>query len=168
MTYDPRQGGSKRRTGGLVALAAFALIPAGLIVLPTTLLVLVGLLPTVVAYVIDDDPEKSAPITVGAMNFCGVMPFAIKLWQDGHSVSVVLVQLTDPLTWFIMYGAAGVGWLVYYGLPPMIAGVVVMRDEARIKALDDERRAIVAQWGPDIVAKAEPPEADAGETPAGG
>ncbi len=169
MGFDPETGrygrGGRKRGNGLLLLAAFALIPAGLVVLPTTILIGVGMLPTVVAYVIDQDPEKSAPITVGAMNFCGVMPFAIGLWQAGHTLPALMPMLRDPVTWFFMYGAAGVGWLLYYGLPPMIAGVVVMRDETRIRTLDTERRALIEEWGPDVVAKTpDPADPKAAET----
>ena len=29
--------------------------------------------------------------------------------------------LTDPFAWLVMYGAAGLGWTLYYGIPPAVA-----------------------------------------------
>lgn len=152
---DSGQSGRRRsgRRSGALLLAAATLIPAGLIVLPTTILIVAGMLPTIVAFIIDRDPEKSAPITVGAMNFCGVMPFAIQLWEGGHSMPVVMGLLSAPVTWFLMYGAAGIGWLLYYGLPPIIAAAVVFRDEVRMRDLDAQRRELVEEWGPDVITK---------------
>ena len=38
--------------------------------------------------------------------------------------------LTDPFAWLVMYGAAGLGWAFYYGIPPAVAGWVILRAEA--------------------------------------
>jgi hypothetical protein len=98
------------KRGALLGL--IVLIPLGALMLPTAILVLVGMIPTMVAFMIDRDPEKSAGLTVGAMNLCGVMPFLITLWQSNHSIERSVQILLTPFTFFLMYGAAGVGWLL--------------------------------------------------------
>ena len=54
----------RKKKGGALTLILL-IIPAALIVLPTSILFGVGMIPTIVAYVVDRDPDKSAPITVG-------------------------------------------------------------------------------------------------------
>lgn len=139
----------RKKKGGLLTLILL-IIPAALIVLPTTILFGVGMIPTIVAYIIDRDPEKSAPITVGGLNFCGCMPFAIDLWKHHHTISAAGKVFADPLAWLVMYGAAAVGWGLYYGIPPLVAGVEVSRSESRLDVLKQKKVALVQEWGPDV------------------
>lgn len=126
------------------------LLPAGLVVLPTTILFGLGMIPTMVAYMVDRDPEKPAPITVGGLNFCGCLYFAINLWKSGGGVNAALKVFSDPLAWLVMYGAAAVGWAFYYGIPPAVANTEVMRSERRIDVLKQHKVALVQEWGPDV------------------
>src|SRR5690349_5851955 len=80
--------------------------PIGLIFLPSTILLAVGMIPTVVAYVVDRDPDETAPMTVGGLNLAGVVTFLISLWQAGHTMTALTKVLTDPFAWLVVYGAA--------------------------------------------------------------
>jgi hypothetical protein len=139
----------KKKKGGALTLILL-IVPAALIVLPTTILFGIGMIPTIVAYVIDRDPDKSAPITVGGLNFCGCMPFAIDLWKHQHTIGAAAKVFADPLSWLVMYSAAAVGWGIYYGIPPMVAGMEVTRAEKRVEVLKQKKVALVQEWGPDV------------------
>ena len=71
------------------------------------------MVPTLVAYIVDRNPLKYPSRTVGYLNFCGCLPYALRLWTGDHSVDAVIGILVDPFAWFAMYGAAAVGWLIY-------------------------------------------------------
>lgn len=138
----------KKKGGGLTLI--LLIIPAALIVLPTTILFGIGMIPTIVAYVVDRDPDKSAPITVGGLNFCGCMPFAIDLWKHQHTIGAAAKVFADPLAWLVMYSAAAVGWGLYYGIPPLVAGMEVTRAEKRVEVLKQKKVSLVQEWGPDV------------------
>ena len=138
----------KKKGGGLTLI--LLIIPAALIVLPTTILFGIGMIPTIVAYVVDRDPDKSAPITVGGLNFCGCMPFAIDLWKHQHTIGAAAKVFADPLAWLVMYSAAAVGWGLYYGIPPLVAGMEVTRAEKRVEVLKQKKVALVQEWGSDV------------------
>lgn len=146
---SPPRGGGKRKKKSLWTFLLL-LLPAGLVVLPTTILFGLGMIPTMVAYVVDRDPEKPAPITVGGLNFCGCLPYAIDLWKHGGGISAALKVFSDPMAWLVMYGAAAVGWAFYYGIPPAVANAEVMRSERRIDALKQRKVGLVQEWGPDV------------------
>jgi len=146
---SPPRGGGKRKKKSLWTFLLL-LLPAGLVVLPTSILFGLGMIPTMVAYVIDRDPDKPAPITVGGLNFCGCLPYAIDLWKHGGGVNAALKVFGDPMAWLVMYGAAAVGWAFYYGIPPAVANAEVMRSERRIDALKQRKVALVQEWGPDV------------------
>ncbi|CAO3357517.1 hypothetical protein ABNQ39_21370 [Azospirillum sp. A26] len=139
----------KKKKGGALTLILL-IVPAALIVLPTTILFGIGMIPTIVAYVVDRDPDKSAPITVGGLNFCGCMPFAIDLWKHQHTIGAAAKIFADPLAWMVMYSAAAVGWGIYYGIPPLVAGMEVSRAEKRVEVLKQKKVALVQEWGPDV------------------
>jgi hypothetical protein len=130
--------------------ALVILCPAGLVFFPTTVLLLAGLIPTMVAYVIDRDPDKTAPMTVGALNFVGVVAFIISLWKAGHTMGALTKILTDPFAWLVMYGAAGAGWGLYYGIPPAVAAWIALRAESRIADRLEAQRELIAGWGPEV------------------
>lgn len=147
----------KRRGGGSALLLLVLLAPAGLMMMPTSVLLLAGLAPTFVAYLIDRDPEKSAAFTVGAMNLCGVAPYIVRLWQRGHEMSVTLRMLADPGTWLVMFGAAAIGWLMYFFIPQIVAAVMSLRSQSKIKELEERRGLLIADWGTDVMGR---PDAD--------
>lgn len=154
-TANTRKPAPPARRGGSAGIWLFLaiIIPAGIFVLPTALLFGLGLIPTFVAYIVDSDPEKTAPMTVGSINFCGVLPFALELWQDGHSLNGALQIMGNPLSWLVMYGAAGAGWLFYSVIPAAIASVEVMRAEAKVESLQDKKRNLAKEWGPEVSAE---------------
>ena len=42
--------------------------------LPSVMVILFALLPTFVAFIVDNTPEKNAVFCVGSLNVCGVLP----------------------------------------------------------------------------------------------
>ena len=144
-----KRRGKQPKSGGVIT-ALTILFPAGLIFLPTAILLVVGMIPTAVAYMVDKDPDKTAPMTVGALNFVGVMAYAIALWKAGHSMAALNRLVTDPFAWLVMYGAAGLGWSLYYGIPPAVAGWITLRAESRIARRTAEQQELVALWGSEV------------------
>ncbi|HYG85731.1 MAG TPA: hypothetical protein VD978_05700 [Azospirillum sp.] len=126
------------------------MLPAALVVLPTSIVFGLGMIPTMVAYAVDRDPDKSAPITVGGLNLCGCLPYAIDLWKHGHTISAALKVFADPVAWLVMYGAAAVGWAFYYGVPPAVANAELLRSERRVETLRQRKVALVQEWGPEV------------------
>lgn len=148
-----RRSGTARRArskGNGLTVLLLIVVPLSLLFMPTAVLLAVGLVPTAVAFVIDRDPDKTAPMTVGALNFVGVMVFAIRLWRGQHTLSGVMALLGDPFTWLGMYGAAAVGWALYYGIPPAVAMWTAMRAETRIGRLREHQQELMEEWGSEV------------------
>jgi hypothetical protein len=148
MAPAPKKRGSKKkgRNWTLFALC----LPAGLMALPTTLVLGAGMIPTLVAWATDRDPDKTAAMTVGGLNFCGVVPYCIDLWKHHHTIGAATKMLSDPLTWLVMYGAAAVGWAFYFGIPPAVASMEMMRAETRMEEMRQKKAELVREWGPEV------------------
>lgn len=151
---DKKAGKKKKKGHSRMLTFLLLLLPAALVVLPTTMIFGVGMIPTMVAYMIDRDPEKPAPIIVGGLNFCGCMPFAILLWIQGHTMGVAMKMLANPITWLVMYGAAALGWAFYYGIPPAVANAEIRSAEKRVEELRMRKSELVQQWGPEVAGDA--------------
>ncbi|MDG2284551.1 MAG: hypothetical protein P8N43_03345 [Alphaproteobacteria bacterium] len=77
--------------------------------LPTVLILCVGMAPTVAAFLVDRRREKYTTLCVGSMNFVGVIPFLATLWTEGPSFDMAFTILSDPFSWLMMLGSAGIG-----------------------------------------------------------
>lgn len=133
--------------GGILLLAVFLLVPATVFMLPMTVVFCLGMVPTVVAYVADRSPDKTAPVTVGAMNICGVLPFAIEFVDRSQGLDRLGEVLGTPATWLVMYGAAGIGWALYFAIPTLVSNFEVMRGQGRIDSLERKNRRLEEEWG---------------------
>ena len=157
VTARSRSGAKGPAKGGKGLMVLGAIIALAIVAAPTALIFAVGMVPTVVALLIDRDAGRYGAIAVGSLNFCGVFPSAIDLWQAGHTVKQALDTISNPYDLAIMFGAAGVGWLLYFGLPPLIGALLVQRHEAEIRRIEERQAALQKEWGPEINNAAPPP-----------
>ncbi|MDA0340832.1 MAG: hypothetical protein O3B74_04445, partial [Proteobacteria bacterium] len=77
-------------TKAILMLAATGLL---VFTLPTVLILSVGMLPTLAAYIVDRRREKYTTLCVGSMNFVGVIPFLATLWTEDHRVPIRLTPI---------------------------------------------------------------------------
>lgn len=144
-----KRGGSATKGMMIALLLMFLALAAGLF-LPTSVLLITGMIPTFVALLVDQDPDKYAAITVAPVNFCGILPSAIALWSGENTLPQALRLLSESVNWLTMYGAAGIGWMLFFAIPPVIASVVVRRHEGEIARLTEHQEKLVEEWGAEV------------------
>lgn len=147
---EPAKKGKKR--GGTVGLIFIMVIFGAAVpfILPTLILFVVGMVPTLVAIMTDNDRQKSSTIAVGAMNIAGIVPFAIDLWIKGQTMGDLFQILRDSTTWLVMLGAAGIGQLIVFAVPQAVALLAFARDESRAKLLRRNLDSLKESWGPEV------------------
>ena len=139
----------KKKSGwGLQIMMIFGLL-AAVLFMPTTILLVVGMLPTVVAALIDRKGGARA-ITVGALNLCGCIPFLMDLWTKGHTTELAVSLITDPLTIIVMYAAAGIGYMIDWALSGIVATILVQRSMSRMEAIRKRQAELVERWGREV------------------
>ena len=89
--------------------------------LSATLILVFGMLPTLVAFIIDRSPRNYTMYCVGGMNFCGVFPYLLDLWTGNDDFSAATEILTDVFSLLVMYSGAGFGWMLFMAIPPWSA-----------------------------------------------
>lgn len=140
------KGGLSGRTIGTAVL----MLPVIGILLPTCLVLVVSMAPTIVALVVDRSRERCLAITVGLLNLCGTFPAIAELWGRGQSLDAGIDVATDALYWLFAYGAAAIGWAIYLLLPPMLAGYYATASARRLQSLRARQAALVKTWGEEI------------------
>jgi hypothetical protein len=126
--------------------------------MPTTIIVVVGMLPTAVAYFVDSSREKTLGPVVFCLNFAGVLPALLKLWSQGQTMSAAMDLITQPFMLAIMLFPAACGWLLYAYMPYLVIGIVKRKAEARIKTLEKYQQDLIDQWGQIVTGNAVKPE----------
>jgi len=119
---------------------------------PTVVILFFGLLPTLVARLIDRSAGRSATFTVGSLNFIGVFPYIVKLWVGDNSFSGALDITTDLVAMMVMYSASAFGWLIYMALPSLISSFVMIMQQRKVAQLRGEQKLLIEEWGSDVAA----------------
>jgi hypothetical protein len=137
----PQAGSGKLILWALTFAAVFFLFTA------MVLLFLVGMAPSLVAFVIDRTSKKYAGFTLAAMNFCGVFPYLLELGYRFRDFGAAIKIMTDPMKLLIMYGSASFGWLLYQFVPPVVAAMIAVSAQHKIALLRAQQKDLLKEWG---------------------
>jgi hypothetical protein len=137
--------------GGLLAWVVAPVL--GIVALPTLVLLLVGMAPTLVAFfIMDRHPSKYTTRAVGYLNFSGCLPYAIDLWRAGGvwDFEGLLMIVSNPFTLLVMYSMAAVGWLILFASPPVVAAYLAVTSDMREKTLKARQKELIEIWGRNV------------------
>lgn len=145
-----KKSAAKKNKGsfGLQLMLVVGLL-GSILFIPTTILLVIGMLPTLVAMLVDRGGGTRA-ITVGSLNLCGCIPFLLDLWTTSHDVSFAVGLVTDPRTIIVMYSAAGIGYMVDWALSGMIATIMIQRATMRLSAIRVRQDEMIDRWGREV------------------
>lgn len=146
-----KSGPQKQRRATLTPVwlsVIFALLV--IVSLPTVMVLFFGMLPTIVAYIVDRTEEKYSTFCVGGMNFSGVFDYLLDLWGGRHSLSGAVDVLTDVWALLVMYGSASFGWLVFNIVPPLVAAILTVMAQRRVAQLRTMQRQLIEEWGEEV------------------
>ncbi len=168
----PRQPARKGGKGFSLILWAFMFVLVMMAFPQLIILLFIGMLPTVVAYIIDKTPKKYAAFSVGGMNLSGVFPALGELWTGNNTIPHAIEILTNIFDLIVMYAAASFGWLIYIAVPPVVNALLAVAAQHRIAQLRSRQRELIREWGQDIATRTQendqPPEGAAAVPPANG
>lgn len=123
------------------------LMTLAIISLPTVLLIFFGLMPSIVALVIDRTEGRYATFCVLGMNLSGLFPFLTEVWFQVHTTDMAIRIMTNVFNLLIIYGSAGFGWMLYMVLPPVITTFLSAMSQRRVAVLRENQARIIEEWG---------------------
>lgn len=152
MAKDDKKAAKKKKGGNKKAVILLTLFSLSAIVFlkMTFILFIVGLLPTFVAYYVDNSQSRSLFHSVLACNLAGVIPFVGELWANGNPISMVGMMLSDVQRLFIMYLSAALGWGLMYVCPIAARAMIASINQHNIQKLKYRQRRLVEEWGQDV------------------
>lgn len=119
-------------------------------IFPTLIVFGIGMVPTLVALIIDRTEHKYVTLGVGSMNFAGVFPYLLKLWTLPQSFESAASIVTSVFALVVMYGAAAFGWMIFIAVPPVVIAFLVVLAQRRVAVLRASQRKIVEEWGESV------------------
>jgi len=145
---------ARRSASATVAIALVTLL--AVTALPLCILLLTGLVPSMVAALVDRYRAKYLTRTVGFMNLAGLTPLVVQLWGAGHTMLGLADILSRPINWLTMYGAAGIGWVLFLGMPSLARVFVDIRADQLQRDLEARAAGLVREWGEEVTGKSKP------------
>ncbi len=147
---DKPKGKGKPKANGLglkgrLFLISFVLL--GVIFLPTSLLLLIGMFPSMIAFIYSMRGRGFRASTVVAMNLAGCIPFIFKLWSLGHTFEMSVEVLTGQNTIFIMYMAAAFGFMIDWVVTGLVSSYMYQKGVSRMKSIKKRQQVIIDSWG---------------------
>lgn len=155
-----RKATEKKQAGksAMPKRAAIAcLVLLGVIYFPTAMLLCGCMLPAFVAALVDNKADKTAGLTVGAVNLAGTIPACLELWANGGGINEALALLLQPRTLLLAYAAAAFGWMLYLQVPGLVSGILVKRSQQRVADIDRRLQELQRKWGAQIAAEVQAP-----------
>ena len=119
--------------------------------LPSMILILFGMMPSIFAWIIDKSEKKYAMFSVLGMNLSGLLPYLMDIWFQDHTTEAAISILSNLFDLMVIYGAAIFGWILYVSLPPVIITFLIVISDRRIVLLESNQRKITKEWGEDII-----------------
>jgi len=154
MPQNQPQSQDDRRKRGRSNLTWILLVLTFLVVLagPTMILLLLGMLPTLVALIIDRTKQKSNSLCVGSINFIGVFPYIIGLWGGINDFTAAFTIVGDIFNLLVMYSAAAFGWFLFLTMPSIISSFVLVLQQRKVAQLRGEQKDLIDEWGAEVAA----------------
>ena len=149
----PKPAGRGSEALGLL-VACGGILFLSVVALPVCVLLVVGMIPTIVAYIVDQTPRRTLTLTVGPLNLAGTVPYCFQLWFGVDTMHSLSQYLTNVWVWLVMYVAAAIGWLLHLGMPVIVHFLLERSLDRRKTKLVQVQKKLRAEWGDDVDAAA--------------
>ncbi len=143
----------KAKAGKLSAKGRLLLIVGillGVVFLPTSTLLFIGLLPTIASFLFSIRGKGPRTSTVFAMNVAGCVPFVIKLWSGGNDFDAAVEIVTNPRYMSVIYTAAAFGYMIDWVVTGIVSSYLYQRGVSRMKAIKNSQQNLVKNWGANV------------------
>ena len=134
-------------TAALLWTGLIAFVGAALLAPPIAALAVLGMLPTMAAWIVDAGRNRYLTTCIGATNVCGVAPVAILAMRKGPGFGIFWQTLADPFIWLAMFGSAAIGWALFTVLPPLVQAHAARKIARAREILHRRQRELAEEWG---------------------
>ena len=120
-----------------------------IIALPFTIILLIGLLPTITLLI--TDPKNSPKlVTIGCFNMAGVFIYLLHVINH-YSMDGAIDIVRDVFNLIIMLGSAGIGLILYCELPNLFIFFAKISAGKRMNVIDKKLADMADEWGQEVI-----------------
>ncbi|NDF12473.1 MAG: hypothetical protein EB060_06655 [Proteobacteria bacterium] len=113
-------------------------------------IVIMGLLPGIVAYILDRRKGKAASRTIMGFNLAGLLPQVISVLTSPSPNALAREMMSNPFTWFWVYLFACFGWVVIHLVPQIAYLFLSLKAEYTVKRMRSQQEKLIKEWGEEI------------------
>lgn len=147
-TRQARGGGRRSLLNRLGTLGLLLLSTT--VLLPTSMVLAVGMLPSILLFLFDRTPGRPLTLTIGMLNLAGVLPGLYELWSSSHSIPGAKAVLAEPSLWMFGIVAGGIGVVIYLFMPPIMLAYYRVVTRNRVAALRERQSKLIEDWGSEL------------------
>ncbi len=118
-------------------------------VLPTSLLLFVGMMPSVAAFFIDKTRQQLKAMTVGCLNFAACFPYWLTLVSSGHTMDLAW-EILSPTSMSLMYTGALAGYTVEWGVSLVVSVAMVQKGKGKLRSVRKQKEKTIERWGSEV------------------
>ena len=109
-----------------------------------------AMLPTIFAIFFDRNTHRCLSATICSFNLIGVMPYLIRMWNNGAVDYLAKQLLADVQTWMVIYGAVIVGQLLYASLPLLVVKLYAAKAKVKVSKHEKDYKELCDKWSINI------------------
>lgn len=132
---------------GINPIIFVATVVITVVFMPTFILLLGGMIPSMIAYIFDTTRKKSKAKTVSYMNLAGCFIVGMELWSGDNSIDAAIGIFLQPVNWVVMYGMGMAGWILIKCLNPFITSYLRLNYQIQQRNLRKRRKQLLSEWG---------------------
>jgi hypothetical protein len=128
----------------IISLVMMGLLRTGFV------FVIIGLLPSIVAYYMDVTAGRYSFKSIFACNLSGMLPYIGTLLEHGPSSAALQAIMGNAHTWIIIYGSAIMGWILVKICPMIAQFLIVGMSHTHASHIEHVQKKIEGEWGPEV------------------
>lgn len=113
-------------------------------------ILVIGMIPTIVAAIVDRTEGRMRAMTIGAINFAGCAPFMIEVFKKGNNLETAVTYMLEPRTIVVIYFAAGMGYLIDWAMTGIVSSIMVQKTKGRLKDIQKMQKDLTDRWGIEV------------------
>ncbi|MEM7047648.1 MAG: hypothetical protein AAF442_08395 [Pseudomonadota bacterium] len=134
--------------------ASLAIGAIGLYDLLVLILVLVGVMPSVLAYMLDRLQPRYGFAMVAIFNTAGIIPivvsYVLKRFNSDLATDDIGVSLFSAQNIIIIWGSAFIGYLIFLVVPRMINQYHLRQSQQEVKKMQERQAELRVEWGDEV------------------
>lgn len=150
MALNHPESGAARLAANLL-LSVMILL--AVIFLPVAIVLVIGMLPSIVAFMADATRDRTRCLTVSLINFITCFPFALQVAVGPQTIDMALPIITEPVNIIIMYAGAVGGYFLDWTMAGISNVIMTARARARLADIEKQQKELERRFGPEVTGR---------------